>query len=112
MEKTILINVNEYENLENLERLYLGDKGYQSIIDYLMTSHKHDASFLKTPIFEQYMLDYQLNSYLYEKEKDEFSIFITDLMEKQGYNLERISDMKWQIIDFSSKLANVTFIED
>ena len=108
--KIINLIADDYEHFVELERRYLENNSYQAIIGHLMESHKTDPSFLKSPIWQSYMLEFQENLYFYEMEKNSFSQYVLNKLKTEyGLSDESLSDVSWEIVDFSFKEVKVTY---
>lgn len=110
--KTITFIADDYEYLIELERRYLENNSYQTIIAHLMETHKTDASFLKSPIWEAYMLEFQSNLHFYEMEKKSFGLYIENKLVNE-YNVDpnQLQNWSWEIVDFSFKEVIVSLQE-
>lgn len=94
-----------------LERLDYELSAKQSVIDYIMTSHKDDAdaSVLEGAPFKHYEKELEKNAAEYAEAKKELTNYLIPLVqEKEG---KQNVTFDWNIEDFSDKRVKITLKE-
>ena len=91
----------DYAKIVDLERANLEFNSYLNIINHMMDTHKNDASFLKSAIWQAYMQEYKDTCKEFDAEKAAFGRYLIQQLNHQGINVDDAGMVDWEIPDFT-----------